>query len=195
MPISGQGWEILIERTHVQRRADGRVRTVGRYQVFHDNIAVTTLAGTTAESPGPGSNEIEGSGKRVAAGRYPLFTHAGPKYVTLNFAASQNLAALPRPALGLENTSHRSAILIHPESGSWRRAAASISARAFRMPPKRSISSAAGSASSRSSTILPISSARTFPWKTINSLIEPSPQSMENHSPRVASNYCRLGGN
>ena len=64
MPITGKGWEILISRTATQRRSsDGKVRTIGTYQVFHDGAEATgtiavdgkdvPLFGTTAESPGP----------------------------------------------------------------------------------------------------------------------------------------------
>ena len=116
MPISGQGWEILIERSHVQKRADGKVRTVGRYQVFHDGVP-TTLAGTTAESPGPGSNAVAGNKKRIEPGRYPLFTQAGSKYVTLNYTSNANQAALPRPGIELKETGNRREILVHPGIG------------------------------------------------------------------------------
>ena len=41
MPINGQGWEFHIERKTTQRRpSDGKVRTVGTYQVYHDGRPV-----------------------------------------------------------------------------------------------------------------------------------------------------------
>ena len=50
MSISGQGWEILIERLLIQKRpSDGKIRTVGRYQVFNDGTPVPDLFGTTAD--------------------------------------------------------------------------------------------------------------------------------------------------
>ena len=55
MPIKGQDWEILIERQTAQKNGS-RVRTVGRYQVFHNGAAVPELSGTTAESKGQGTN-------------------------------------------------------------------------------------------------------------------------------------------
>lgn len=116
MPISGSGWEILITRTHLQKRAsDGKIRTVGRYQVFHDGVAVPALAGTTAESRGPGSNSVKGV--RIKPGSYPLATQDGGKYATIGYNASTNQAALRRPGIELLNTNPRSEILIHPGIG------------------------------------------------------------------------------
>jgi hypothetical protein len=49
MPISRQGWELHMES--VQRRAsDGRRRTVGRYQVYHDGVEQQILSGTIPKS-------------------------------------------------------------------------------------------------------------------------------------------------
>lgn len=115
MPISGQGWEIHIVRSHSQRRKrDGKERTVGAYQVYRDGVAVAELAGTTAESAGPGSNLVMGNGRRVEPGRYPLATQAGATYVTHNYHPGLNHAAVPRPGILLENTGNRVGILIHP---------------------------------------------------------------------------------
>ena len=75
MPISGQGWELLITRQAEQRRdSDGKRRTVGKYQVFHDGVAQTgaSMKGMTAESRGPGANKPKNNGKRIEQGRYPL---------------------------------------------------------------------------------------------------------------------------
>lgn len=117
MPITGNGWEIHVDRTHIQSRENGKVRTVGRYQVFHDGAPVQGLSGTTAESPGPGSNAVAGNKKRIEPGRYPLRTHAGAKYVTHNYTSNQNQAALKRPGVLLGSTENRIAILIHPGIG------------------------------------------------------------------------------
>lgn len=113
-------WEIRIVREAVQRRAsDGKRRTVGRYQVFHDDVAQreNDLHGTVAESRGPGANMPAENGRRVEAGRYPLWTQAGRKYVTWNYTSSQNQASLPRPGIELKGTEPRTEILIHPGIG------------------------------------------------------------------------------
>jgi hypothetical protein len=118
MPIQGQGWEFHLVRNSVQRRAsDGKKRTIGRYQVFHNGAAMPGLAGVTAESHGPGDNSVAQNGKRIEPGRYPLATQAGTKYVTLNFTPNLNQAAIPRPGIELLSTGRRSEILIHPGIG------------------------------------------------------------------------------
>lgn len=114
MAITGQGWEILITRT-ANQKGSRRTRTVGTYRVFHDGQPVPSLAGTTAESPGPGSNSVKG--RRIAPGRYPLLTQDGAKYSTLNYTSNANPAALRRPSLELGGTRPRSEILIHPGIG------------------------------------------------------------------------------
>lgn len=116
MPITGSGWEILIRRTGTQRRAsDGKVRTIGIYQVFHDGSAVAGLAGMTAESRGPGSNSVKGV--RIAQGSYKLATQDGTKYATIGYTRNANPAALRRPGVELTGTGSRSEILIHPGIG------------------------------------------------------------------------------
>jgi hypothetical protein len=118
VPITGQGWEFHVERTDVQYRvSDGKPRTVGTYQVYHDGTAVQGLTGTTAESRGPGNNAVARNGCRVEAGRYPLATQAGTKYKTHDYTSNPNQAALPRPGLELRDTGNRSEILIHPGLG------------------------------------------------------------------------------
>lgn len=117
MPITGHGWEILIQRKSTQKRAsDGKVRTVGTYQVFHDGVA-TALAGQTAESRGPGANAPAGNGRRIAPGRYPLFTQAGEKYVTHGYVENDSTGAKPKPGIELKETDEREEILIHPGQG------------------------------------------------------------------------------
>jgi len=116
MPISGSGWEILIERHAVQRRSsDGKPRTVGRYQVFNNGVAVHDLSGTTAESGGPGSNQTKG--RRIAQGVYPLATQDGTNYCTIGYTSNTNHAAIRRPGIELRNTGGRTEILIHPGIG------------------------------------------------------------------------------
>jgi len=116
MPITGTGWEILIKRSATQkRRSDGKVRTIGSYQIFHDGVPVPGLAGTTAESRGPGSNSVKGV--RIAQGTYKLATQDGRKYCTIGYTSNANPAALRRPAVELMGTGGRSEILIHPGIG------------------------------------------------------------------------------
>jgi hypothetical protein len=115
MPITGTGWEILIERKSVQKRGS-RARTVGTYQVFHDGAA-TALSGMTAESRGPGDNKVAQNGKRVEAGRYPLATQDGTKYDTYGYQMSDNPRLKPKPGIELKNTAKRAEILIHPGIG------------------------------------------------------------------------------
>lgn len=117
MPISGQGWEMLIVRKSEQRRStDGRVRTVGRYQVYHNGRAQSGsgMTGATAESRGPGANRPQGNGRRIEEGRYPLFTQDGEHYVTLGYKNSESLSAEPKPGILVGSTDQRVGILIHP---------------------------------------------------------------------------------
>jgi hypothetical protein len=117
MPISKQGWELHIVRTEVQRRpSDGRRRTVGSYQIYHDGVAQdgADLQGATAESKGPGANRPADNGKRVEQGRYTLATHAPGRYATYNYSDSEDPDAEPKPAFELNATGERSEILVHP---------------------------------------------------------------------------------
>lgn len=109
-------WEIRITRNATQRRAsDGKERTVGTYEVFHDGASVPGLAGMTAESRGPGSNSVKGV--RIAPGTYKLATQDGGKYATIDYTSNPNPAALRRPGVELTGTGTRSEILIHPGIG------------------------------------------------------------------------------
>jgi hypothetical protein len=120
MPISNTGWEFYIVRTYEQRRpSDGKIRTVGTYEVFHDGIKQTGagLSGTVAETRGPGDNSKPKNNRRIEEGRYPLFTQAGTKYVTLHYKNSQSKSAQPKPGIELGDTAPRSEILIHPGQG------------------------------------------------------------------------------
>ena len=117
MPITKEGWELHIVRETVQRRAsDGRRRTTGRYQVYHDGIAQSgaDLCGMTAESKGPGANHPADNGKRIGEGRYPLSTHAPGRYATFDYKNSEDPDAEPKPALELKGTGERYDILVHP---------------------------------------------------------------------------------
>lgn len=109
-------WVIRITRQTVQKRpSDGKPRTVGVYQVFHDGQPVPGLSGQTAESKGPSSNSTKGV--RIKPGRYPLATQNGGKYATIGYTSNANHTALRKPGIELLNTGARSEILIHPGIG------------------------------------------------------------------------------
>jgi hypothetical protein len=120
MPIKGQGWEMHITRKEEQRRtSDGKRRTVGRYQIFHDGAAQSgsNMKGMVAESRGPGANTPAENGRRVEPGRYALATQDGEKYVTWDYKDSESPTATPKPGFELLNTGDRSEILVHPGQG------------------------------------------------------------------------------
>jgi hypothetical protein len=120
MPIEKSGWEFHIIRKSEQRRpSDGKRRTVGQYQIFHDGVKQTGagMSGTVAETRGPGANKPAGNNRRVEEGRYPLFTQDGSKYVTIGYKDSESASAKPKPGLELKNTGQRAEILIHPGQG------------------------------------------------------------------------------
>ncbi len=78
MPIAGQGWELHIVREMEQcRPTDGRRRTVGRYQVFHDGIARSGsgMTGATAEVQRPWR---ESASRERSANRGRADTRYGP---------------------------------------------------------------------------------------------------------------------
>jgi len=113
-------WEFRIVRESVQRRnADGKRRTIGKYQVFHDGVGQTGagMRGTTAEAKGPGANVPINNGKRIEQGRYPLRTHAPGHYATIGFSASVDPDAEPKPCIEVGETVQRTDILIHPGDG------------------------------------------------------------------------------
>jgi hypothetical protein len=115
MRVAGEGWEILVRRTSTQRRpSDGKVRTIGTYQVFHDGNPVPGLSGVTAESRGPGDNSVAQNGKRIENGRYPLWTQDGTKYDTIGYVQNESTSARPKPGIELMETGRRAEILIHP---------------------------------------------------------------------------------
>jgi hypothetical protein len=116
MPIQRTGWELLITRLREDIR-NGRRRTVGQYQVFHDGSPVSGLSGVCAETRGPGDNSRTGNNRRIEAGRYPLRTQDGKKYVTIGYKGSASITVIPRPGLDVGNTNKRVGILIHPGRG------------------------------------------------------------------------------
>lgn len=120
MPRENSGWEFHIVRKSEQRRAsDGKRRTVGTYQIFHDGVRQVGagLSGTVAETRGPGANRPAGNNRRIEPGRYPLFTQDGSRYVTIGYTESESPWARPKPGLELKETGARSEILIHPGQG------------------------------------------------------------------------------
>ncbi|WP_433766613.1 hypothetical protein [Pseudomonas putida] len=113
MAITGQGWELLVQRESVQK-SGGKKRTYGRYQVFLDGAEVAELSGNMCESPGPGDNKRANNGKRIEPGRYPIWTQFG-RYRSIGY--SQNLSVpgdAPMPAILIAATEKRTGILIHP---------------------------------------------------------------------------------
>lgn len=116
MPIAGKGWELHVVRQSTQAR-NGRKRTIGSYQVFHDGTPQQKLVGTTIETKGPGSNAVRGNGLRVEAGTYPLATQGGSHYVTLGYHVSRDPDQTPKPAIELVETGNRTEILVHPGHG------------------------------------------------------------------------------
>jgi hypothetical protein len=116
MPIQRSGWELLITRLREDNR-NGKRRTVGEYQVFHDGTRVATLSGACAETRGPGDNSRAGNNRRIEEGRYPLRTQDGTKYVTIGYKDSTSITVIPRPGIDVDKTNKRVAILIHPGRG------------------------------------------------------------------------------
>ena len=118
MPITGTGWELhIVRKTTQKRKSDGKVRTIGTYQVFHDGTEVKGLAGVTAESRGIGDNKTPKNGKRIEEGAYPLATQDGTKYDTIGYVQNESTSAVPKPGIELMKTGARSEILIHPGIG------------------------------------------------------------------------------
>jgi hypothetical protein len=70
-----------------------------------------------AETRGPGDNSKAGNNRRIEAGRYPLRTQDGQKYVTIGYKESTSVTQIPRPGLDVGNTNKRIGILIHPGRG------------------------------------------------------------------------------
>lgn len=110
--LEGVGWEMLVERLAMHSNGEQH-RTYGRYTLFIDGAPVG-VEGFMGESFGPGDNQTPENGKRVEAGRYPVFTHFG-RYRTIGYADDAAPPGIdPMPAIRLENTGVRTDILIHP---------------------------------------------------------------------------------
>lgn len=120
MPITGKGWELHVDRRSEQARAsDGKRRTVGKYQVYHDGVKQTGagLSGTIAETRGPGANKPKENGRRIEAGTYQLSTQGGKRYFTFGFDDSEAANAKKKPGLLVKDTGVRDGIVIHPGQG------------------------------------------------------------------------------
>ena len=125
MPISGQGWELHVNRVSEQTK-NGKSRTVGTYQVHHNGAPVThtikvdgvdvPLSGTTAESRGPSQNDAPATSanpSRIVAKNYRLAISGGPTYLTRNYRQDERIAD-GMPGIELLDTRNRTDILIHP---------------------------------------------------------------------------------
>lgn len=109
------GWVITVRRLEQQHCA-GKSRTYGRYETFLNGSPIAGLSGFVCEAIGPGDNKTPNNGKRIEAGRYPLFTHwHGVKYASIGYALDlQTPGALKMPAIRVGDTEARTDILIHP---------------------------------------------------------------------------------
>jgi hypothetical protein len=113
VPISGQGWEILVTRLGLHVSGARKKRSYGTYQVFIDGQPIAGLGGHIVECLGPG-NLVRYSGKRLKQGRYPLSTQFG-RYRTIGYSTDNHtVGKRPMPAILLSGTEPRDGILIHP---------------------------------------------------------------------------------
>jgi type VI secretion system (T6SS) effector TldE1-like protein len=112
--LPSSGWVLSVRRIRTElRHGEGFARTVGSYAVLHDGVVQDALMGTTVERQGPGDNSLTGKREHrcIAAGTYPLASHASAKYRTTGYQVD---GSHPRPALELLDTGDRSEILVHP---------------------------------------------------------------------------------
>ena len=113
MPIENQGWELLVNRVGLQK-SGAKTRTYGSYQVFRDGNPVASLSGFMCETIGPGDNAVENNGRRIAQGRYPLYTQFG-WYRSIGYSLDTQVEGQPpMPAVLLLDTGNRTGILVHP---------------------------------------------------------------------------------
>ena len=115
MPIMGTGFELLVVRFRTDTRAsDGKKRVVGRYRVYHDGAEQTGFGGMMCETRGPGDNSEEDNNRCIEVGRYPLWTQAGAKFVTIGYKVTSSPSILPKPGILVGDTDQRTGILVHP---------------------------------------------------------------------------------
>lgn len=116
------GYVFSIDRIRTELRPGrGFERTVSRYQAYFNRAPVAGIFGMAVERQGPGDNSPTGvnAHRRIEAGKYPLFTHAGAnnRYRTIGYPSPGALSKRPWPCIGVENTGSRAGILIHCASG------------------------------------------------------------------------------
>ena len=111
--ITGQGWELLVTRIGIHRKGD-KTRTYSTYQAYTNGEPIEGLDGYMCECIGLGDNVQAGCGRRIAQGRYPLWTQFG-QYRSIGYANDIHTAgSSPMPGLRLKGTGNRTGILIHP---------------------------------------------------------------------------------
>lgn len=116
------GYVICLDRIRSERRPGMAFdRTVSSYQAYFNKTPVADIFGMAVERQGPGDNSQIGVDQHrcIAAGTYPLFTHAGDniKYRTIGYLAPPSFPNWPWPCIGIEDTGNRSGVLIHCASG------------------------------------------------------------------------------
>jgi hypothetical protein len=117
------GYVLCLDRIRTERRPGMAFdRTVSRYQAYFNRAPIAEVAGMAVERQGPDDNGPTGVSehRRIAAGTYPLFTHASDtnnKYRTIGYAMPGKIQVRPWPCIGVENTGSRSGILIHCAAG------------------------------------------------------------------------------
>jgi hypothetical protein len=117
------GYVFCLDRIRTERRQGmGFDRTVSSYQAYFDRTPIPDIFGMAVERQGPGDNGSTGVNRhrRIAAGTYPLFTHASGdtnKYRTIGYSKPANIKLRPWPCIGVEQTGSRSGILIHCAAG------------------------------------------------------------------------------
>jgi hypothetical protein len=117
------GYVFCLDRIRTERRPGKAFdRTVSRYQAYFNRTPVVDIFGMAVERQGPGDNTQTGvdQHRRLAAGTYPLFTHASGdtnKYRTIGYNTPVNQPVRPWPCVGIENTGTRSGVLIHCAAG------------------------------------------------------------------------------
>lgn len=110
-------FELRLHRIREERRSGKSYpRTVGEYAAYWNGQAVPGLDGQIVERGGPGDNTTKiGDNRdlRIKAGVYRLAVQNG-KYRTNGYVVSSQPDRQPKPALLLEDTGERFAVLIHP---------------------------------------------------------------------------------
>jgi hypothetical protein len=117
------GYVLCLDRIRTERRPGmGFDRTVSSYQAYFNRAPIPGIFGVAVERQGPDDNGPTGvrQHRRIAAGTYPLFTHASGntnKYRTIGYSRPANIRMRPWPCIGVEQTGSRSGVLIHCAAG------------------------------------------------------------------------------